>query len=36
MLEEKTLDFLLGQSKVSEKPGNPAETSPGAHPEEKK
>jgi len=36
MLEEKALDFLLSQSKVSERPGNPAETSPGAHPEEKK
>ena len=36
ILEEKTLDFLLSQSKVTEKPGNPAEISPGAHPEEKK
>jgi trigger factor len=36
MLEEKTLDFLLSQSKVSERPINPAEISPGAHPEEKK
>ena len=36
ILEEKTLDFLLSQSKVSERPINPAEISPGAHPEEKK
>ena len=36
ILEEKTLDFLLSQSKVTERPGNPAEISPGTHPEEKK
>jgi FKBP-type peptidyl-prolyl cis-trans isomerase (trigger factor) len=36
MLEEKTLDFLLGQSKVSERPGNPAEISPEAQSEENK
>jgi trigger factor len=36
ILEEKTLDFLLSQSKVTERPGNPAEISPGAHLEEKK
>jgi len=36
ILEEKTLDLLLSQSKFTERPGNPAEISPGAHPEEKK
>jgi trigger factor len=36
ILEEKTLDFVLSQSKINERPGNPAETSLSAHPEEKK
>lgn len=36
ILEEKTLDFLLSQSKVSERLSNAPETLPGARPEEKK
>ena len=36
ILEERALDFLLSQSKIRERPGHPAETPPGAYPEEKK
>jgi len=36
ILEEKTLDFLLSQSKISARPSHPAQTFPGARPEEKK